>query len=65
MNRLTTIVLAIGIAIIPAVLTTNLFLNELNKIDAENQCIKELVQSGVERRDIKTSNGKCHVESPL
>ena len=34
-------------------------------IEKENQCIKELIQSGVERKHIFTSEGKCYLESPL
>lgn len=35
------------------------------RIKDENQCIKEMVQSGVERKHIFTHQGKCYLESPL
>jgi len=30
--------------------------------EAESVCIAKYVKYGVERKDIKTGNGKCHVE---
>lgn len=35
------------------------------QIKDENQCIKEMVQSGVERKHIFTDQGECYLESPL
>lgn len=33
----------------------------LNVIDAENECIRDLVSQGAERKDIQTENGKCYL----
>lgn len=37
-------------------------LNEaLKVIDTENECIRDLVSQGAERKDIQTENGKCYL----
>lgn len=37
------------------------FTDAISLVSAENECIAQLISEGVERSDISTSNGKCHI----
>ena len=64
MNRLIALLivyLVVAIGLTTGTVIKETWIQERNEFYAESACVREYIAMGIERRDIRTGDGKCHV----